>query len=42
MRSWRSLEANRGEKAKAALSQIAETKGLSADVGDIVERILKG
>lgn len=42
MRSWRALEAKRAEQAKAALVQIAETKGLSADVGDIVERILKG
>ncbi|MDS7596568.1 aminopeptidase N [Agrobacterium tumefaciens] len=42
MRSWRALEAKRAEQARAALVQIAETKGLSADVGDIVERILKG
>jgi aminopeptidase N len=42
MRSWRSLEASRAEHAKAALSTIAEAKGLSTDVSDIVGRILKG
>ena len=42
MRSWRSLEASRAEHAKAALSTIADAKGLSTDVSDIVGRILKG
>ncbi|KAF1855344.1 hypothetical protein Lal_00012877 [Lupinus albus] len=31
MRSWRSLEASRAEHARAALSTIADTKGLSTD-----------
>ena len=42
MRSWRSLEASRAEHARAALSTIADAKGLSTDVSDIVGRILKG
>jgi aminopeptidase N len=40
MRSWRSLEPVRKEKARLGLSQIANTTTLSADVRDIVERIL--
>ena len=40
MRSWRSLEANRREKARAALARIASATGLSADVRDIAERTL--
>jgi aminopeptidase N len=42
MRSYRSLEAGRAEKARAALARVAGTKGLSTDVSDIVERMLKG
>jgi aminopeptidase N len=40
MRSWRSLEAGRREHARAALSRIAATEGLSTDVSDIVKRTL--
>jgi aminopeptidase N len=40
MRSWRSLEPVRKEKAREALATIAATSGLSADVRDIVERTL--
>ncbi len=40
MRSWRSLEPRRREKANAALKHIAAKPGLSADVGDIVTRSL--
>lgn len=42
MRSWRSLEPVRAAAAKAALETIAAASPLSADVGDIVERMLKG
>ena len=42
MRSWRSLEAGRAAHAKAALEMIAAAKPLSADVADIVDRMLKG
>jgi aminopeptidase N len=42
MRSWRSLEAGRAGHARAALETIARTEGLSTDVRDIVERVLKG
>ncbi|MGF0536732.1 aminopeptidase N [Agrobacterium sp. ES01] len=41
MRSWRQLEPVRAEKAKAALSTIARADKLSADVRDIVDRVLK-
>ncbi|MBP2547489.1 aminopeptidase N [Neorhizobium galegae] len=41
MRSWRSLEPARAEHARAALSEISGTAGLSTDVRDIVERMLK-
>lgn len=41
MRSWRSLEARRAESAQAALSTISKAPNLSADVSDIVERMLK-
>ncbi len=40
MRSWRSLEPIRREKAEAALRRIAAKSDLSADVGDIVTRSL--
>ena len=40
MRSWRSLEAGRREKAREALARIASTQSLSADVRDIAERTL--
>ncbi len=42
MRSWRSLEEGRAEHARNALREIAAAKKLSPDVGDIVERMLKG
>ena len=42
MRSWRSLEDVRAEHARNALREIAAAAKLSADVSDIVERILKG
>ena len=41
MRSWRSLEEKRAEKAKLALKEIAAGAKLSADVSDIVDRTLK-
>jgi len=41
MRSWRSLEPVRAEAAKAALGKVTGAKQLSADVADIVERMLK-
>ncbi|MFP5075709.1 aminopeptidase N [Rhizobium sp. YIM 134829] len=41
MRSWRSLEDGRAERAKLALKEIAAGAKLSADVSDIVERTLK-
>ena len=40
LRSWRSLEPVRRELARKALMTIGATKGLSADVSDIVERTL--
>ena len=40
MRSWRSLETTRREKAHQALQRIAATQALSADVRDIVTRSL--
>ncbi len=40
MRSWRSLEAGRREKAEQALRRIAARDDLSADVRDIVTRSL--
>ena len=40
MRSWRSLEAGRREKARAALVSIAGAGNLSTDLRDIVERML--
>ncbi len=40
LRSWRSLEPRRQELARKALVTIASTKGLSADLSDIVERTL--
>jgi aminopeptidase N len=42
MRSWRSLEAQRADHAHAALMTIERAPSLSADVRDIVERMLKG
>ncbi len=42
MRSWRSLEPQRRDHAHAALMEIERASGLSADVRDIVERMLKG
>ncbi|PTM98676.1 aminopeptidase N [Mycoplana dimorpha] len=42
MRSWRSLEAVRREHALNALRRIAAGEKLSADVSDIVERMLNG
>ena len=40
MRSWRSLESGRREKAREALARIASASTLSADVRDIAERTL--
>ena len=40
MRSWRSLEPGRREHARLALASIAAAKTLSADVRDIVDRVL--
>jgi len=42
MRSWRSLEEGRAEHARNALREISGAAKLSPDVGDIVERMLKG
>ncbi|KAB1085806.1 aminopeptidase N [Neorhizobium galegae] len=42
MRSWRSLEPQRADHARAALTTIEQTPTLSTDVRDIVERMLKG
>ncbi|MFD1327637.1 aminopeptidase N [Mycoplana ramosa] len=42
MRSWRSLEGVRAEHALNALRRIAAGEKLSADVADIVERMLNG
>lgn len=41
MRSWRSLEDARAQHARNALKEIAGATKLSADVSDIVERMLK-
>ncbi|MCZ3375191.1 aminopeptidase N [Rhizobium sp. AG207R] len=41
MRSWRLLEPVRADHARAALMRIERAGGLSTDVRDIVERILK-
>ncbi len=41
MRSWRALEPLRVGKAKASLEKIEAGSGLSTDVRDIVERMLK-
>lgn len=41
MRSWRSLEDARAQHARNALKEIAGAAKLSADVSDIVERMLK-
>ncbi len=40
MRSWRSLEPERGELARRALARIAATDSLSVDLRDIIERTL--
>ena len=42
MRSWRSLEPQRADHARAALTKIEHATTLSTDVRDIVERMLKG
>ncbi len=42
MRSWRQLEERRADHARNALRSIAEAPKLSTDVGDIIERMLKG
>jgi aminopeptidase N len=42
MRSWRSLEPQRADHSRAALSTIERASSLSTDVRDIVERMLKG
>lgn len=42
MRSWRALEEGRAEHALNALRRIAAGEKLSADVSDIVERMLNG
>jgi aminopeptidase N len=39
-RSWRALESGRRERAKAALTRVADAPALSADVRDIVTRTL--
>ncbi|MFS8044753.1 aminopeptidase N [Rhizobium sp. BR 314] len=41
MRSWRLLEPVRADHARSALLRIERTAGLSTDVRDIVDRILK-
>ncbi|OHV85697.1 aminopeptidase N [Ensifer sp. LCM 4579] len=41
MRSWRSLEQTRAGHARDALKEIAAASSLSADVSDIVERMLQ-
>lgn len=41
MRSWRSLEQVRADHARDALKEIAAASSLSADVSDIVERMLQ-
>ncbi|WP_105402812.1 aminopeptidase N [Neorhizobium sp. T7_12] len=41
MRSWRSLEPQRADHARAALTTIEQAATLSTDVRDIVERMLK-
>ena len=40
LRSWRSLEPARQEKARQALLRLAAAQNLSADLRDIVERTL--
>ncbi|MGI9365305.1 MAG: aminopeptidase N [Rhizobiaceae bacterium] len=40
MNNWRNLEKSRSEKAKAVLTRIAQTDGLSRDLQEIVDRIL--
>jgi len=40
MRSWRSLEPVRQQKAREALARLSAAKNLSADLRDIVERTL--
>ena len=40
-RSWKALEASRQASAKRELSRIAEVRGLSKDVADIVNRCLQ-
>ncbi|MGO6902221.1 aminopeptidase N C-terminal domain-containing protein, partial [Rhizobium ruizarguesonis] len=42
MRSWRSLEPTRADRARSALIEIERAADLSTDVRDIVERTLKG
>jgi aminopeptidase N len=42
MRSWRSLEPGRQEKAREALLSVRDAGNLSADVSDIVDRMLAG
>ncbi|MCA1441513.1 aminopeptidase N [Ensifer sp. IC4062] len=41
MRSWRSLEKGRADHARNALTEIAGAANLSADVSDIVDRMLE-
>ena len=41
MRSWRLLEPVRADHARSALMRIERASGLSTDVRDIVDRILK-
>ncbi len=41
MNNWRSMEKQRTELAKAALTRIAKTPALSRDVQEIVDRMLK-
>lgn len=41
MRSWRSLEPSRADLARTALMEIERAAGLSTDVRDIVDRMLK-
>lgn len=40
LRSWRSLESGRREKARRALARIAASKSLSTDLRDIIDRTL--
>jgi aminopeptidase N len=41
-RSWRALESGRRQHARKALQRIAKTKGLSADVHEIVAKMIDG